>query len=343
MSKSDPNTDYTVAATFVLEGLSSLIAELAGTEEGGQPTEATAAANGHDSAKRAEGLEDAQVAPCAKIAEGAEDIEGADAAKGEYFIPEKENALLQLTREWLKIASCRTEKVSECMQVLLLELRDLREIAQRGNSRRGNSERDRLLRRKKEQDSDKIKYEEAKQYLDKGALLLGLPSGYFYRHVEKYRLSRSVVDAQGRRKTVLCQNCAEHDDSQWLHRSGVPRFVGESPEYYFRRLPPKDRDTPWYERKQQELITRYSVRGGGPVNEHSERRFRAAACILIGTFVPKDAINPYQLIADLLKLCGIERIGKDVRQVIVERERWAGEPILGSNPCVAALGDDQRN
>lgn len=338
MSKSDPNTDYTVAATFVLEGLSSLIAELAGTEEDVQPTEATAAANGHDSAKRAEGPEDAQAAPCAKIAEGAENIEGADAAKGEYFIPEKETALLQLTREWLKIAGGRTEKVSECMQVLLLELRDLREIAQRGSS-----ERDRLLSKKKEQDSDEKKYEEAKQHLDNAAELLGLPSGYFYMHVEEDCSSRSVVDAEGRRLEVKCQNCAEHDDSQWLHRSGVPRFVGESPEYYFRRLPPEERGIPWYERKEQELITRYSVRGGGPVNEHSERRFRAAACNLIGTFIPKDAINPYQLIADLLELCGIKRSGKDVRQVIAERERWTKNPIFGSNSCFAALGDGQRN
>ena len=296
MNKSDPNTDYTDAATFVLEGV--------------QATENT---------------------------------EGMDAVNGEYLIPSKNKALLQLAREYLIIADGQIEKVREWMQVLLLELRDLREIAQRGNSRRGNSERDRLLRRNKEQDSDEKKYEEAKQYLDKGALLLGLPSGYFYRHVENYRLSRSVVDAKGRRKIVLCQNCAEHDDSQWLHPSGVPRFVGESPEYYFMRLPPKERGIPWYERKQQELITLYSVKGGGPAKELPERRFRAAACILIGTFIPKDAKNPYQLIADLLELCGIERSGKDVRQVIAERERRTENPIFGSNPCFAALGDGQRN
>lgn len=97
MNKSDPNTDYTDAATFVLEGV--------------QATENT---------------------------------EGMDAANGEYLILSKNKALLQLAREYLIIADGQIEMVREWMQVLLLELRDLREIAQRGNSRRGNSERDRL-------------------------------------------------------------------------------------------------------------------------------------------------------------------------------------------------------
>ena len=338
MNKIDPNTHYTVAATFVLEVLSPLIAEIAGTEEGVQATEATAAANGDESAERAEGAEDAQAAHCAEIAEGTEDTEGADATNGEYLIPDKYKALHQLVCELLRITDGRIEKVIECMQVLVLQLRDLREIAERGSS-----ERDRLLRSKHEQDSDEERYKEAKQHLDKGAQLLGLPLGYFYCRFEESRESRAVVDAEGRRKIVLCQNCAERDDNQWVHTSGVPPFVGESPEYYFMRLPPKERGIAWYERKQQELISLYGVSGGGPAKELPERRFRAAACILIGTFIPKDAINPYQLIADLLELCGIERSGKDVRQVIAERERRTENPIFGSNPCFEALGDGQRN
>lgn len=326
MQKPDPGTDYTVAATSLLEGLERLIADAIGPEAGVQSLSA------EDDEEAAEVAADVEAAGRLEVLTARRDTEEEDEEAGEFLVNNQPKALLQLACELLRVAGGRTEDVKQCMLTLLHELRDLREYANGSPL-----ERETLYISKQEEESEEERYEQSKQHLDKAAALLGLPRGYFYQHIEESRESRSLTNKVGRREIVACQNFAHTDDSQWVGTSDVPRFVGESAEFYYMRLPPKERGTAWYERKQQELLASYGGRGGGPTEALSERRFRAAASVLVGAFVPSDAKDRYQLIADLLKLCGVKRSGKEVRDIIVERTRRSDGPILGSDPCVAAL------
>ncbi|NEX19912.1 hypothetical protein G3480_06210 [Thiorhodococcus mannitoliphagus] len=263
------------------------------------------------------------------------DVDNSD----DYSISHENTDLLRLTQKYLEVSSCNIGSSKECVVSLLFALMAVQRLAKYDEKKKMS-----LIDKKAEFRSRKARYDKAKKCLDDAAGLLGLPEGYFYKHVQEKHPSFGLFDNDGNLQEVFCTNYIEAEETdhyKWI--CSVPRFLGESHEFYNRRLPPDERDISPRDRPELDLLEYYGESGGGKIDQAHERRLQAASSILIGTFVPKDIPQPYQLIANLLKLCGIERSGKDVRSTIDDRDRRSEVMILGSARCLSELRRVARN
>lgn len=195
---------------------------------------------------------------------------------------------------------------------------------------------------------DKKNFKKARKKLDEAAQLMGLPEGYFYKKVSKeLEPPKELKDEFWKKNRRLMVNCKEE---------GVPKFIGESPQFYQRRLPLEDRLYTATEKYVLDFYDYYAKRGGrgdsgGNIAILEDNLFNAAAAKRVADYVPTDIEyvpgdkhSWKKILVGLLKLCGIKKNHDDIKSNIKSKTEFARNKYrFDMTPCFERPGEENQH